>query len=753
MSEAIDGAAVAAAYKNLGGLIGDSSLMPAWSPDGSCLGFVAGPREQRQAWRVDLASGEKSPLLDVAALRKALLEASGLTPAGQGVPFEHFAFIAPTMIAFAVGADQFTYDIPGARAYPVPAPSLLDTYLGMSAQARTTPRPFKRSTPLVDPTDAYEVPSPDGSWLLSIQDHNVALRATVDGRALPLTRDGTPEVEWNIDWTNPMAVMLGLVPPAANWSPQGNRIAAYKVDNRGVAQAPQVHYLKRQDEVLYRTYCRAGGVLEKLSLYVLDVAGHGVAAALLSLTRDKYPCFAGWLPDGSELLVLLMSRDCRRVEVYAASAATGATRLLFVEEGSTFVRIHHDIYYGRKTGLTLTPDGRQLLWLSERDGWKHLYQYDLNGRLVAQLTQGSWAACDVVRVVGNEVYFTAHSNADRPYDVHLCRVPLGGGAMKVLTEGEGKHSCQIAPDGRSFLDTRSTPATPPTTCLRRIDGTLLNPEVTKADISRLLQAGFTAPEEFCVKAADGTTDLWGVMYKPAGFSPQKKYPVIEYIYGGPQMAVAEHGFATTELSMSGMALRLAQYGYIVVMLDARGTPERSKAFHDSCYGSFSGTMTADHAAALKNLAARHPYVDLSRVGITGGSWGAYSSFRCLVEQPDVYKAAVSFAPGFDPLSCVLYECYLGLPQDNPEGYRKADLYALAGQLQGELMLAGGTSDHATWTDAMKMSEALIRAGKLHQFVVLPEQYHGFDSVHNDYFHRCFSAFFEQHVKNRKPEQA
>ena len=127
---------------------------------------------------------------------------------------------------------------------------------------------------------------------------------------------------------------------------------------------------------------------------------------------------------------------------------------------------------------------------------------------------------------------------------------------------------------------------------------MLNPEVTKADVSKLLQTGFVAPEEFCVKAADGSTDLWGVLYKPAGFSPQKKYPVIEYIYGGPQIAVAEHGFATTELSMSGMALRLAQYGYIVVMLDARGTPERSKAFHDACYGSFSGTMTADHAAAL-----------------------------------------------------------------------------------------------------------------------------------------------------------
>lgn len=749
MSDAMKRAAVNAAYKDLGALVTDTMLMPTWSPDGSCMGFTTGSKENRQAWRVDLATGEKTPLLDVAALRKALFNTTGVTPAGQGVPFEHFAFIAPTMIAFAVGAEQFTYEIMSASVFPIPAPSALDVYLGMSVAARTTPQVYKRSAPLVDPMDAYEAPSPNGSHLLSIQKHNVSLRSTVDGRAFALTQDGTPELEWNIDWSNPLAVMLGLLPPATNWSPQGNRVAAYRVDNRGLPQMPQVHYLKRDDEVVYRGFCKAGSVLEKLSMYVLDVSGRASVELQLGETRDTYPCFAGWLPDGSELLVTVMSRDCRRVEVFAANPVTGTTRSLFVEEGATFVRIHHDIYYGRKTGLTLTPDGQHILWLSERDGWKHIYQYDLKGKLVAQLTKGDWAVCDVVRVIGNDIYFTAHADATRPYDVHLCRVPLGGGEMKILTEGEGKHSCQISPFGTAFIDTRSTPSTPHTTSLRRIDGSVLNAEISKADISKLQAVGFATPEEFCVKAADGTTDLWGVMYKPYDFDASKKYPVIDYIYGGPQLLAAEHGFASASLTMAGMAMRLAQYGYVVVMVDGRGTPERSKAFHDTCYGSFSGVMTADHAATIRNLAAKHSFIDLDRVGITGGSWGAYSSLRCLIEEPDVYKASVSFAPGFDPLSCVLYECYIGLPQDNPEGYRKADLFALAPQLKGELMIAGGTSDHATWPDAVKMSEALIRAGKLHQFVVLPEQYHGFDSVHDDYFHRQFTAFFEQHVMNRK----
>jgi dipeptidyl-peptidase-4 len=742
------------AYKDLSALISDATLMPAWSPDGTCMGFTSGSGEQRQAWRVDLASGEKSALLDVPALREALRKATGVTPAGKGVPFEHFAFITPTMIAFSVGADRFTYDLASGLAFVAPAPGMIDTLMGLSVEARTTPRPFKRSMPLVDPTDAYEAPSPDGRFLLSIQDHNVSLRATVDGRARPLTTDGSADVQWNIDWTNPMLVMLGLVPPVTNWSPRGDRIAAYRVDYRGVYQTPQVHYLKQEDEVVYRPYCKAGGVLEKQSLFVLDaVGGRPPVEIQLGETRDTYPCFAGWLPDGSELIVFSMTRDCHRAQVFAANPVTGATRLLLTEECATFVRMHHDIFYARKPGLSITPDGRHLLWMSERDGWKHIYQYDLNGELVAQLTRGDWAACDVVRVVGNELIFTAHADPSRPYDVHLCSVPLGGGKMTVLTEGQGKHQCSIAPDGKTFLDTRSTPSEPPVTALRRIDGTLLNPEIAKADISKLQQVGFAAPEQFCVKAADGSTDLWGVMYKPHDFDPEKKYPVIEFIYGGPQVAVADHGFATVSLSQSGMALRIAQYGYLVVVIDARGTPERSKAFHDSCYGSFSGTMTADHAAAMRNLAALYPYVDLDRVGITGGSWGGYSSWRCLAEQPEVYKAAVCLAPSFDPYSCVLYECYIGLPQDNPDGYRQAELYPLAAQLQGEVMIAGGTSDHATWTDAIKMSEALIRAGKLHQFVVLPEQYHGPDTVHFDYYYRCMAAFFDQHVKNRPARNA
>lgn len=732
-------AAVREAYKDLSKLIRDASPIPAWSPDGQTLGFVSGAPDERQAWRVDLANGEKTPLLDVQRLRQALKAATGLTPPGQGLPFEAFGFAAPRMIAFAIGADSFMVDLDSYYVIRPPAPNPIDTFLGTSQQARATPSKFKRSLPMVGLVDAYEVMSPNGKNLLSIQDYNVSLRSTYDGRTQALTTDGTREIEWNIDWAFPGTA------PVVNWSPQGNRVAAYRIDNRGVAEVSSVHPLGDFEKTTRYYFPKPGGVLERYQLFVLDLAGRAPVEIQLGDTRDSYPAFVSWRPDGSELIVLQMSRDCRCIELMAADATTGAVRTLFREESKTFVRIHHDIYFNRKPGCTLTPDGRHLLWLSERDGWMHLYQYDLQGHLVAQLSAGEWPVNAVERVIGGHVYFTARRDQQRPCDLHLCRVPLGGGAVEQLTEGEGIHRISFAPNGETFLDTFSSVSQPPVTALRRTDGTLLNAELLQADIAPLQAVGYTAAEEFCVKAADGETDVWGVMYKPHDFDPAKKYPVIEWIYGGPQITIADHGFPALP-GRAGIGMKLAQLGCIAVMLDARGTPERSKAFHDTAAQDFYGTVTEDHAAAIRQLAERYAFIDLDRVGVTGGSWGAYFGLRCLIDQPDLYKAAVVFAPGFDPYGCVLHECYLGFPQSNADGYRRADLFSKVAQVQGALMLVGGTADHATWGDAIKMAEALIRAGKDHDFVALPEQVHGFGSVHDDYRERKAADFFRRHLR-------
>jgi dipeptidyl aminopeptidase/acylaminoacyl peptidase len=383
-------------------------------------------------------------------------------------------------------------------------------------------------------------------------------------------------------------------------------------------------------------------------------------------------------------------------------------------------------------GFSVLPDSNGFLWISSRDGWNHLYRYDADGNLVGQLTSGDWPVHDVQAIDQEFVYFTGSPDQKRPYDVHVCRVSLGGGAVEQLTESRGIHRPQFAPRVRAFLDTNSTVDWPVSTDLRRSDGSLIATLATM-DIGDLQEEGYVPPEEFVAKAADGETDLWGVIYKPADFDPEHSYPVIEHIYGGPQIVAVARQFAIFDQPARNLAWALAQLGFIVVSLDARGTPGRSKAFEDVVYGRWGEHEIGDHAAAIRQLCDANPWMDADRVGIIGHSWGGYFSSAALIQAPDLYKAAVSSSPGYIPWESVLYEPYLGLPADNSEPYDRADLTRRAAELQGSLLLVAGTSEYGPISDAMKMSRALIDAGIQYEFAVLPGEYHSYAGKAERYF--------------------
>jgi dipeptidyl aminopeptidase/acylaminoacyl peptidase len=731
----------------LAGLVTGGTVAPAWTPDGSALGFVDGPADARIAWQVDLGTGEKTPLIDAEKARAAIADATGQTPPGRGVPFDRFEFSGAGEIRCEVGGTPLALDLATCQARALPGPPIADELYGVSERLRATPGEYLRSSRVGDPFPALEVPSPDGAFLLSTEGFNIVARSTYDGRKVRLTEDGTAGREWRFDAPTLLSAAAGLPETGACWSPDGRKIASYTVDLRGVYQAPQVHYLKARDEVVYRYLAKAGGVMERTTLYVLDLYGPPVELDLAD-TTDTYPVTAAWLPDASAVVVFQMSRDCTRADVLLADAATGRVTPVFSEHGESFIRIQHDVYAQvgpPRLGLWLTPDGQQLIWQSERSGWRHLYLYDLDGTLVRQLTDGAWPVEDLIAVRGGYVYFTGHKDQARPYDLHYYRVPLEGGAVEPLTEAPGVHGVTVAPSGTAFLDTHSSCSRPPVVELRTAAGRRLA-EISRADISKLEAAGYTPPEQFTVTAADGQAELWGVMFKPHDFDPARQYPVIEWIYGGPQTVVVPHGFIGQELwSQPVLAQALAQLDYVTVILDSRGTPGRSKAFHDASYRRWANVLADDHAEAIRQLAARHCFIDPARVGIIGHSWGGYSAFRCLADRADTYKAAVCSMPAFDPYGSLLYECYLDLPQNNPHGYAFASTFPLAATIEGALMITVGTSDHAMWTDAVKMSEALIRAGKLHEFVVLPEQYHTYDSVHDAYYWRKVAQFFARHL--------
>lgn len=723
--------------RGLGALVTGGQVAPAWTLDGTALGFVDGLPDARAAWRIDLATGEKTPLLDNGKARAAIADATGQTPPGRGVPFSRFAFTGAEEISFEVGGTPLALNLTTCQARKLPGPSQAEE-----------PREYMRPSRLGDPFPVLEVPAPGGEFFLSTEDGNIVARSAYDGRKVRLTQDGTAECQWLLDVSPESAHLPGTTGPGACWSPDGQKIAACKVDWRGVYRAPQVHYLGLRDEVMYRYMARAGGVLERTTLYVLDMCGRPPVELDLGDTTDTYPVTAAWLPDSSAVVVFRMSRDCKTADVLLADVATGRTRPVFAEQGQSFVRMQHDVYAQvgtPKLGLWLTPDGRQLIWQSDRSGWRHLYLYDLDGTLVRQLTDGAWPTEDLVAVRDGYVYFTGHRDQARPYDTHFYRVPLAGGEVRELTEAPGVHTVVLAPSGRAFLDTHSSCSRPPVTELRSADGRRLA-ELARADITELEAVGYLPPEQFTVSAADGQTDLWGVMFKPYDFDPAMRYPVVELIYGGPQIVRVPHGFIDGEsFPDAAPAQALAQLGYVTVIVDARGTPARSKAFHDASYRRWANVLADDHAQTIRQLTARHEFIDGTRIGIIGHSWGGYSAFRCLADRPDVYKAAVAASPAFDPHAALLYECYLDMPQDNPDGYAFANPFPLAAKIEGALMLAAGTSDHGTWTDAVKMSEALIRAGKLHEFVLLPGQYHSYGNIHGAYFWKKAAEFFARHL--------
>ena len=696
-------------------------VTPNWMPDGSSFWIAEGGPNDRQIMRIDPAANSSEPLFDTVRLRAAIAEETGQEPAGQGVPFKTFYFAGPNSVAFALDGINFTLDLDSyaLTSSPVVPPSPFSFEFLKSEAERTAPGMYMRERfqglgKLASP----EAMSPDGKWVAGVDDNNLTLRGTIDGMAYAMTEDGTDEAFWDVE--------AALWRP---WSPDGRVLAVTKQYADGLPKIPTIKWLQPLETVTEAYTIPAGSKLYRAELYLFDVVSRRPLPVDLGDTTDKYVRIFGWTPDSSELIVALYNRVLSAVDIVAVNGWTREVRPVLSESSETFLTNHHEAIWAADTGFNMLPDGSGFIWNSERSGWDHLYLYDINGKLQRQLTDGDWPVVEVQRIdqEGGWVYFSCHRDQKRPYDTHLCRVGLDGRGLAQLTEGEGMHSVNISPSNQFFTDTYSSVNSPPRTELRTVDGELID-VLAEADVSRLEAAGWVPPREYVVKAADGETDLWVTVYFPNDFESSRKYPVVEYIYAGPQTTWRPMDFGDAVPTVLAASMNfpraLAQLGFIVVSLDARGTPERSKAFHDTVYMNWGQFEIDDHAGALRQLGQRLPFIDLDRVGIMGGSWGGHFTFRALTQASDVYKAGISSMPGYDSRRFTLYETYLGMPQDNPAGYDAADALNLAPQLKGALLQIGGINDTGTQADVFKMSELLIRLGKQHEMFIYPNTGHG-----------------------------
>ena len=576
-----------------------------------------------------------------------------------------------------------------------------------------------------------EAPSPDKRWLAGIKDHNIWLRSNYGDPSVPLTTDGIKDYGWSVaGWGD-----------QGWWSPDSFKLAAKKVDSRKVVKMPIVHWLKPTEEVTWHHYPIAGGTVAQIELFVVDVLSKQQVRVGAGPWPNEEISILGWPPDSSELLFVRSDREYKKFELVAANPTTGATRVVLSEERETFV---NGWDFSRISLMTFLEQGKKFIWMSEQDGWNHLYLFDINGNLIRQLTEGAFPVVDVVGLdeAMGWVYFTAHNDRSRPYDTHLYRVSLEGKGFVRLTQAPGQHVIQFAPSKEFFLDTHSSPDRPPKVELRRADGTLLQ-TLSRANIEGLKELRWKPPEEFEVKAADRKTALYGVLYKPFDFDPDKKYPIIQVVYGEARIAqAARRGFIP--ILHDQWAHELAQLGFITFFVDPRGTAHRGKDFQDVFYGNIgSPDKIADYVFTLEQLAAKRPYMDLGRVGIMGHSSGGYNTLRAMMLAPDIYDVGVASA-GVSDGSIVPWEYYMGLPKNNKEGYELASNLRLANNLEGKLLLIVGTND-VLFSRTMKMVDALIRANKHFDLVLLPEKGHSLPRI-SPYWREAIRRYFQEQLK-------
>ena len=579
------------------------------------------------------------------------------------------------------------------------------------------------------------VASPDGKLGAFIREDNLWVRDLASGRETQLTTDGVKDFGYATD----NAGWVHSDRPILLWSPDSRKIATFQQDQRGVGEMYLVETRVGHPVLQAWKYPLPGdSIVAMIHRVVIDLDGPRVIRLQMppdqhrSTLCDHIACGGAWAdvewtPDASKLVFVSTSRNHQREQLRVADAATGAVRDVYQETVPTFFESGN----GRINWHAL-PATNEFIWYSQRDDWGNLYLYDLGtGTLRHRITSGPGNVLQVLRVdeKARVIYFTGSGREPGrdPYFRHLYRVGFDGRHLALLTPEDADHAVTLSPSGRFFVDSYSRPDVPPVTVLRDASGRLVLP-LEKADISKLVATGWTPPIPFTVKARDGKTDLYGLLYRPTKFDSTKKYPIVNQIYPGPQTgSVGSRSFAASR----GDTRALAELGFIVVQLDAMGTPYRSKAFHAAYYGDMGDNGLPDQVAGMKELGRRYPWIDLDRVGIWGHSGGGYASLDAMLRYPDFFKVAVSESGNHDNREYEddWGEKWQGLLERKADGTTNYDSQAnqnLAKNLKGKLLLVHGTMDDNVppYNTLLVVSE-LVKANRDFDLLLLPNRAHGY----------------------------
>ena len=718
-----------------------AAVVPNWFAGGKRFWYRNDLSDDRREFIVvDAAAGKREPAFDHAKLAAALSKDAGKQVNGDKLPITtlEFSDSGNTLIFDAFGkgwqCDLSDYSL---KEHAAPRPT--------DAAAGGAGFRFRRRDASQEPPP--DAKSPDGKWQALIKDDNVYLRLLKENVEIKLSDDGTPDDPYTGDY---------------HWSPDSKKLVAVRTkrgDERKVYLVQSSPTDQLQPKLLSYDYLKPGDRIPLPKPHLFDIAAKRQIAVSDNLFPNPWSVDQiRWDRDSKRFTFLYNQRGHQVLRIVAVDADSGAAHAIVDEQSKTFID-----YEGKLFVHYLDATG-EIIWMSEADGWNHLYLYDAKtGQVKNQITRGPWVVRGVDRVdeEKRQIWFRdggIHPEQD-PYYIHYSRVNFDGTGLTVLTEGNGTHSIAFSRDRSYFIDTWSRIDTPPVSELRdAATGKLLCPLET-ADASALLAAGWKPPEPFVAKGRDSATDIYGVIYRPTNFDPDKKYPVLEDIYAGPQGSFVPKAFsegrgprAATGPASLGFHRQqaMAELGFIVVQIDGMGTSNRSKAFHNVCWKNLCDAGLPDHIAWIKAAAAKYPQLDTSRVGVYGTSAGGQSALGALLFHGDFYKAAVADCGCHDNRMDKIWwnELWMGWPI-GPE-YAANSNVTNAGKLHGKLLLIVGETDHnVDPASTMQVVNALIKADKDFELLVIPGADHGQDGP---YGARRREDFFVRNLLGVEPRR-
>jgi len=712
---------------NTNPLVLRSGVRPTWLSDDSFWYRVA-TENGNEFFLVDPAKGTRAPAFDHAKIAAALSSAANNKYEPYRLPFTTFTFEDNDRdIAFNVGNRRWLCDVQGSKC--------------ASAERGTQQQP------------ANSVLSPDGKQAAFIREFDLWTRDMSTGKDTQLTTDGVKDFGYATD----NAGWIRSERPILLWSPDSKKIATFQHDGRGVGEMYLVHTKVGHPTLEAWKYPLVGDSrIFEIHRVIIDTESPRVVRLQMppdphrSSLCDHVECagpFADveWSADSNQIAFISTSRDHKRATLRVADAGTGRVRDVIDEKVDTYFEGGND-----RPNWRFLPASNEVIWFSERDNWGHLYLYDLrNGRLKNAITTGEGNVSQTLRVdeKNRVVYFLGigKEKGRDPYFIHLYRIGLDGKNLKLLTPEDATHDVSLSPSGRYFTDSYSKPDMFPTAVLRNNEGSMIT-AVEKADISRLVSAGWKPVTPITVKARDGATDLYGLLYKPTNFDASKKYPIVNRIYPGPQTgSVGSRNFASARSDSQA----LAELGFIVVEIDGMGTPWRSKKFHDAYFGNMGDNTLPDQVAGMKELGQRYPWIDLDRVGIWGHSGGGYATAGAMFRYPDFFKVGIAEAGNHDNRNYEddWGEKWQGLLDGN--NYDNQANQLVAKNLKGKLLLAHGTADSNVPPDnTMIVVNELIKANKDFDLLLLPNRGHGF--ANESYMIRRRWDYFVRHLMGAEP---